>query len=320
MENMARAYVFQPYLKSVIWGGTRLPELKGMAADSAIGESWELSPMDGHVSVVSAGSEAGTDLRELVARHGARLLGERVFARYGANFPLLVKFIDARQSLSVQVHPGDEHALREHGAQGKTEMWYVIDHEPGAEIFAGLSRPLAVEDFDHLVANGDIMDAVKTFPTHQGDAFFIPAGTVHSIGAGNFLLEVQQPSDITYRIYDFGRRDDQGQERELHLGHARKTVDFSAALTAPIVYDREADESAIVDCDFFSVRKVEVDGSRKITPADGSFTVAVCVAGECQFTIDGEKVALPFGHSMLIPACAASIEATGRATLILVNA
>ncbi|MDE7375494.1 MAG: class I mannose-6-phosphate isomerase [Muribaculaceae bacterium] len=319
MEKMACAYFFQPYLKSVIWGGSRLPELKGASADNAIGESWELSPMEGHVSVVSIGAEAGTDLRELVNRHGARLLGDRVFARYGANFPLLVKFIDARQNLSVQVHPGDEHALREHGAQGKTEMWYVIDHEPNAEIYAGLTRPLAADDFENMATNGNIMDAVKTYPTHRGDAFFIPAGTVHSIGAGNFLLEVQQPSDITYRIYDFGRRDDKGRERELHLNHARKAVDFSAPLTAPIAYDRETDESVIVDCDFFSVRKVDVDGIRKISPADGSFIVAVCVAGECKFTIDGEDAHLPFGHSMLIPASSSAITAFGRGTLILIN-
>lgn len=322
MENISRVYIFSPYLKPVIWGGKRLADLKGIVAGQAIGESWELSPMEGHVSVVSEGAEAGLDLNQLTRRHGASLLGERVYAKHGANFPLLVKFIDARQNLSVQVHPGYEHALREHSASGKTEMWYVIDHEPGAKIHAGLSRQLSQQDFDQLSASGSIMDAVMTYPSHQGEAFYILPGTVHSVGAGNFLLEVQQPSDITYRIYDFGRRDAQGRERELHLSHARKAIDFKAAPTAPIPYDRSAAESVIVSCEHFSVRKMELDGVRRIMPADGSFTIAVCVDGECRLDIDGQEDAasLTFGHSALIPACATNIEAVGRATLILINA
>lgn len=314
MESIARAYVFSPYLKSVIWGGGRLPALKGVGEVRAIGESWELSPMEGHVSVVSDGPEAGTDLNALALRHGALLLGDRVYAKHGAMFPLLVKFIDARQSLSVQVHPGDE--------QGKTEMWYVIDHEPDAEIYTGLSRQLTDDDFDRLAADGSIMDAVHSFPSRRGDAFFIPPGTVHSIGAGNFLLEVQQPSDLTYRIYDFGRLDSEGRERELHIGHARRAIDFAASPAGPIAYDRDSDHSEIVSCEFFTVRKIEVDGTRMIEPADGSFTIAACVGGECQLSIDGEAnaAALSLGHTALIPACASRIEATGRATLILINA
>ncbi len=210
-------YKFVPYLKQVIWGGEKIAARKGISdAPPCIGESWEISGVEGHESVVANGEEKGMSLSDIVAKHKDNLVGKRVYESFGEKFPLLVKIIDASHNLSVQVHPGDELAAERHGCFGKTEMWYILETEPGAKVFAGLTKKIFPDDYMRMVGDHTIMDAIGVNDTRPGDLFFLPAGCIHSIGAGNLLAEIQQTSDITYRVYDFDRRDAQGNLRELH--------------------------------------------------------------------------------------------------------
>ena len=196
-------FKFEPILKQTLWGGDKINAYKHLQNNlHHVGESWELSGVPGHESVVANGELQGVLLPELIARYGAKLVGERNYVRFGTLFPLLVKFIDARLDLSIQVHPDDALAHARHGCPGKNEMWYVIATEEGARLCAGLSRPMDANEYEQRVADGSIEDVLCFHSLHPGDVFHIPAGRVHSIGAGTFLAEIQQTSDITYRIYD----------------------------------------------------------------------------------------------------------------------
>ncbi len=205
---MITPFKFVPYLKPVLWGGDKIAPFNGVSCDALnMGESWEISGVPGQESVGAEGPDCGCSLPELVERYGARLVGEHVLRRYGNTFPLLVKLIDAKKDLSVQVHPDDAMAAKRHGGSlGKTEMWYIIDAEPGARIYAGLSKPITPGGYTRLVEEKKIMDVVACHESSPGDIFFLPAGRIHAIGAGNLLAEIQETSDITYRVYDFDRR------------------------------------------------------------------------------------------------------------------
>ena len=219
---------FAPYLKSVIWGGERIAPYKGILTDqSSIGESWELSAVPGHVSVVDRGPFAGKSLTDLIAGYKEDLVGREIYRRFGTAFPLLIKFIDARADLSVQVHPDDELAARRHHCPGKTEMWHVIETAPDAKIYVGLKDRLTPDDYERRVADNTIMDVIDAYASRPGDTFFLPAGRIHAIGAGNLLAEIQETSDITYRIYDYDRRDKDGKPRELHTAEARDAIDYT---------------------------------------------------------------------------------------------
>lgn len=319
-------YLFRPILKPVIWGGSKIARRKGLADVSAsanIGESWEISGLPGHESVVAEGPEAGTPLSRLIAEHGADLLGERVMAKYGPSFPLLIKFIDARHDLSVQVHPDDELAARRHGCMGKTEMWYIMDAEPGAKIYAGLNRRLTAESYARLVAEKKIMDAVAATEVDPGDVFLLPPGCIHSIGAGCLLVEIQQASDITYRVYDYDRRDANGRPRQLHTAEAAEAIDFDRGRPTYVAdYDRTASEAPLVQCKHFTTRRVKVDGEVTVDLAPGSFTVAICVDGECTLQPDSLEGAVDLRamRSALIPAAIQRLRITGHAILLLANA
>ena len=204
-------YKFQPILKSTIWGGEKIVPYKQIASgQTQVGESWELSGVKGNESVVAGGPEAGTTLPGLIARHGAALLGKANFERFGEEFPLLIKFIDARQDLSIQVHPDDRLAWERHKSKGKTEMWYVVDADKGARLRSGFAKQVTPAQYEASVEDNTITDILAEYEIHPGDLFFLPAGRVHSIGAGAFIAEIQQTSDITYRIYDFNRKDADG--------------------------------------------------------------------------------------------------------------
>ena len=222
-----KPYKFQPYLKTTIWGGYQIAPFKGIyTAQPNIGESWEISGVPGHESIaVERGLvddvDVGMNLTQLIDKYKALLVGQKVYKRFGNQFPLLVKFIDSRQDLSVQVHPDDKLAQERHGCAGKTEMWYVIKSDVGSKIYAGLSKSITPEDYEQLAKanapHGDpggmhspMQDVIATHEAHEGDLYFLPAGRLHAIGAGNFLAEIQQASDITYRVYDFGRKDAHG--------------------------------------------------------------------------------------------------------------
>ena len=210
-------YKFRPILKSMLWGGEKLIPFKGIASDmKQVGESWEISGVKDNESIVADGPDAGMTLPQLLERDGALLLGKENYKRFGNEFPLLIKFIDAREDLSIQVHPDDKLAWERHQSKGKTEMWYVVDAEPGSRLRSGFAKEVTPEEYEASIADNTITNLLAEYDIHAGDLFFLPAGRVHSIGAGAFIAEIQQTSNITYRIYDFNRCDANGNPRELH--------------------------------------------------------------------------------------------------------
>lgn len=311
---------FTPYLKSVIWGGEKIAALKKIVIDRTdIGESWEISGVPGHETRVASGQDAGLTLSELIAKYGERLVGKNVWERFGTSFPLLVKIIDARQDLSVQVHPDDALAARRHGCAGKTEMWYILDSEPGAQIYAGLGRPLDADGYRNAVATNTIMDYIVAHDSHPGDVFFLPAGRVHAIGAGNLLLEIQQTSDITYRIYDYDRRDAAGNPRELHTEQAADAIDYTiypdyksrAEIVGPGL-------SRLARSPYFDVLLREVDGNADVTVATGCFVIVSCVDGNIGVeSEEGHPVTASAGETLLVPAERSCLRLCGHGRAVL---
>ncbi len=304
----------------MIWGGDGLPAYKGIETNlESIGESWEVSAVPDKESVVDRGPLAGTTLSRLTADYGELLLGRRSVARYGLKFPLLVKLIDAAADLSIQVHPTDEMAASRHNSLGKTEMWYVIATKPGAVIKAGLKEQLDPGTYRTRVADGTFADAVAAYDSAPGDSFFIPAGRVHAICAGNLLAEIQESSDITYRIFDYNRRDKDGKTRQLHTAEAAEAIDYTVL---PDYRNNPHEKSPgieeIVCCDHFTVDRISLDGnnSRTLSTAGESFIVVMCLHGEATLMCSGNTVIIPRGDTVLISASAPDVTITGQATLL----
>lgn len=310
---------FVPYLKSVIWGGEKISRYKGIEQpDARIGESWEISAVPGHESVVAEGPYKGMTLTELIERFGADLLGRTVFDTYGGKFSLLVKLIDANDNLSVQVHPDDALAMERHGSLGKTEMWYIIHAEEGARIYSGLNREMTPEEYVRRVADNTIEETLAVHESHPGDVFFLPAGRVHAIGAGNLLAEIQESSDVTYRIYDYDRRDAQGNTRELHTELAKNAIDYTFHddyRSDPA--DPSDSHALIAECDHFKVSRVLLDGEMSFSYDDASFTVVMCLEGECSVGSDGGIMKLKRGETVLVPAALTSFKLKGKGTLLI---
>lgn len=230
---------FEPILKDKIWGGEKLKKVLDKPTDSKeCGESWELSGVAGDVSIVSEGELKGKSLTELIGTYTGDLLGKKVYSRFGNNFPLLIKFIDANQDLSIQVHPNDAMAKERHNSFGKTEMWYVVDAEPGATLISGFNKPTSKEEYLEYFNSGKLTDLLNKENVENDDVFYLPAGRVHTIGKGLLIAEIQQTSDITYRIYDFDRTDAQGNKRELHVEQALGAIDFGFYKEYKTAYDK----------------------------------------------------------------------------------
>lgn len=294
-------------MKSLVWGGNKIAGFKGLEqAGDHIGESWELSGVKGDVSVVSEGPFEGRLVTELAEEYKGKLLGERVYKEYGTTFPLLIKVIDAAQPLSVQVHPNDEQAARQHnGSKGKTEMWYVVSSEPGTKLYCGLNRPVTPEEYEQRVENQTLTEVLREYTVEAGDVFFLPAGRIHSIGAGCFIVEVQQTSDITYRIYDFGRVGLDGKPRELHTELAKKAIVYETMPEEKKRYEKKPDcENVLVECPYFVTSYYETDKPvEKDMSAQDSFTILIVVEGFGLLTDDqGHTVSVKRGETVLIPA------------------
>lgn len=299
---------FKPILKPTIWGGEKIIPYKGLDSKVVgVGESWELSGVKGNESVVENGALAGMGLSALLAREGAALLGRENYARFGNEFPLLVKFIDAQADLSIQVHPNDALAWERHRSKGKTEMWYVVDAEPGAHLRSGFARQVSPSEYEKAVDDGSIEDLLADYQIKPGDVFFLPAGRVHSIGAGAFIAEIQQTSDITYRIYDFGRRDAEGKLRELHTALAKDAIDYSVLPDYRTHYERKPDEGVVLAAiPYFTTVLYELTAD-KVLDYSGldSFVVVICMQGEgCLQEGDGEALPVRQGDTVLLPATA----------------
>lgn len=299
---------FEANLFPVVWGGHRLKEIKGMLPDNEpIGESWEISAVPGKESIVSNGILRGKSLRELTLEYGAALLGQSVLDRYGKDFPLLFKLIDAERDLSIQVHPNDELAQKRHGCMGKTEMWYVVDARLDTYLYVGFAKNISKEEYCSRVEDGSICDVLAKYNIHQGDAFFIPAGCVHSICGGALIAEIQQSSDITYRIYDYGRLGMDGKPRELHTELAVDALDYTMHPEYVLGYQMEKNSpNVICRCDSFEVRRLTLDipVNRRMKHHD-TFVIYMCLQGEC---VLDNTVQLRRGQSCLVPAmCAEDI-------------
>lgn len=312
-RNQLYPFVFKPNLHPVIWGGSRIKPWKQMPNNSdPIGESWEVSGVPSSPSIIDNGCWAGNSLIDIINQMPTEILGRSVAQKYGNKLPLLVKFIDADKDLSIQVHPDDKMALREHNKMGKTEMWYVIDAKPGAYLYAGFKEELSKEEYSKKVADGTIVDALANHEVRTGDVFYLPAGRVHAICGGILLAEVQQTSDVTYRIYDYNRPGLDGKPRELHTELAAKALDYK-------VYDKyrtdytvkESASSKILDCPFFNVRIVDIDQRfhRNLVKYD-SFVITMCLKGSCHIKIRStqDEVVLHEGNSCLIPAAIADYD------------
>ena len=307
-------YKFQPILKSLIWGGEKIAPYKGISTDQRnIGESWELSGVKDNESVVAEGPEAGTTLPGLIARHGAALLGKENYERFGEEFPLLIKFIDARQDLSIQVHPNDELAWERHKSKGKTEMWYVVSADKHAHLRSVFSKQVTPAQYEASVADNTITDILADYKIHPGDVFFLPAGRVHSIGAGSFIAEIQQTSNITYRIYDFNRRDADGNTRELHTEQAKDAIDYTVLPDYRTHYEAAQDARVeLVSCPYFTTSLYDMTRPQTLDLAAlDSFVVAICIEGRGTLTDDsGATVTVHQGETVLIPASARSLTFT----------
>lgn len=305
--------LFEPNLHEVVWGGKKLTKWKQLPAhEQPVGESWEVSCVPQSVSVIANGEAKGMDLASYIAQQPAAVLGKGVAKAYDNQLPLLVKFIDAKRNLSIQVHPNDEMAARLFHKKGKSEMWYVISAEPGAYLYAGFKTAINAQEYRRLIAEGDITTVLAKHRVHPGDVFYIPAGRVHAIGEGIVLAEIQQSSDLTFRIYDYGRLGMDGKPRELHTDLAAEALDYNVYDNYRTTYSHEALKAKeVLATRYFNVRVVDTETSfhRNLLKYD-SFIISLCIEGDCKIKIraTGDEITLREGYSCLIPAAIADYD------------
>ena len=296
---------FEPILKEKIWGGSKLmTKFNKKSTLKNIGESWEISDVEGSVSVISNGKFAGKTLREIIETYKDNLVGKNNYANFGNNFPLLIKFIDAKKDLSVQVHPNDELAKKRHNSFGKTEMWYIMQADRESRLILGFKHAITPQKYLDLLEEKKIMSVLNEVPVQKGDAFFIAPGTVHAIGSGIVLAEIQQTSDITYRIYDFDRVDKQGNERELHTELAVEAINFSDKIETSYKYSNFLNSlNTVVKCKYFTTNFIHVIGEKELDYSKtDSFVIFMCVQGNATISIDEYSENINFGETVLIPA------------------
>lgn len=308
---------FKPILKQTLWGGGKIVKFKGIDGHDGeqIGESWELSGVPGNESVAANGEYEERTLTEIVATEKERLVGTDNYKRFGDEFPLLIKFIDAKQDLSIQVHPDDEKAQKYGLRNGKTEMWYIMNSDADASLRCGMKAKITPEKYKEMVADGTICDAIAEYPVKEDDCFFIPAGRIHSIGKGCFLAEIQQTSDATYRIYDFNRRDKDGNLRELHTEKAAECIDYTVLNDYRTEFTAEKNRGVqIVSCPFFNTAVYDLDEPMTLDYSElDSFVVLIGLKGEARLTDnEGNTTTLRGGETLLIPASTATIKVDGN--------
>lgn len=296
---------FVPILKERLWGGSKLGKLFGKPVNQDhIGESWEISGVAGDVSVVAEGALKGKDLQSLIDEYGAALLGAEVYKSFGNEFPVLIKFIDARKDLSIQLHPNDKLARERHGSFGKTEMWYIMNAEEDSRLIIGFNKDVSPEEYQRNLADNTLLELLHYEAVSEGDSFFINTGKVHAIGAGIVLAEIQQTSDITYRIFDYNRRDQNGQLRELHTAMALEAIDYEKKDDFRVSYDNKVNElNEMVACPYFTTRHMELLENKNLDLSGrSSFTIYLCVKGELTLESNTGNVHLSAGETVLVPA------------------
>jgi len=297
---------FEPVLKEKVWGGNNLVTRYHKKGDPSLkyGESWEISAVEDNLSVASNGFLAGNNIEELIEVYMGDLTGDAVFDRFGNEFPILIKFIEAREDLSIQVHPGDTMARERHKAYGKTEMWYVLESEEGSRIYTGFKNGITREAYLDALSAGDIAGLMNVETPEKGDVFFTPAGRIHAIGAGNMLVEIQQTSDITYRIYDWNRKGYDGKPRELHTELAVDAIDFNASGSAKIIPEPVLNKTeTMVNCEFFNANVINFNERiEKDYNLFDSFVIYICTGGEFMIRWNNDSEPVKKGETVLLPA------------------
>ena len=308
---------FEPILKDRIWGGEKLKTVLNKPIVSSItGESWELSTVEGDVSVVANGVLKGKSLTELIDTLPNEILGTKVYAQFGKQFPLLFKYLDAREDLSIQVHPNDELAKARHNSFGKTEMWYIMQADADARIIVGFKEDSSKEEYVENLNNKTLVSILDDVKVNAGDVFFLETGTVHAIGAGLVVAEIQQTSDITYRLYDFDRKDAAGNTRELHVDLALDAINYNKVDTYKKYESAPNKSNVIVDCPYFTTNIIPLDGSVEISKNEETFTVYMCVEGKFEINFENTKYQYRKGDTVLIPAGMKSFLINGTASIL----
>jgi mannose-6-phosphate isomerase len=309
--------LFEPISKERIWGGTKLKEVLNKSFDGhQIGESWELSTVDNDISVVVNGAFEGLNLNQLIEKYPTEVLGIKSIQYFGNNFPLLFKFIDAKEDLSIQVHPNDALAKERHNSFGKTEMWYVMQADDNARLVVGFKDKTNKKEYQGHLENKTLVAVLNETPVKVGDAFFLETGTVHAIGAGVLLAEIQQTSDITYRLYDWDRVDANGVGRELHTDLALDAINFEPTNTK-LDYEVVKNKSVnLVECPFFNTNILQISEKYNWKKTKESFTVLMCTEGSFTINMLHFKAEFKKGDTILIPAIIDSFEIIGEAFLL----
>ena len=308
---------FEPILKERIWGGEKLKTVLHKPITSNItGESWELSTVEGDVSIVANGDSKGKLLTEIINTFPDQILGTAVHARFGKQFPLLFKYLDARENLSIQVHPNDTLAKKRHNSFGKTEMWYIMQADDDARIIVGFKEDSNASEYLENLENKTLLSILDDVKVQSGDVFFLETGTVHAIGAGLLVAEIQQTSDITYRLYDFDRVDPNGNTRELHVDLALDAINYNKVETKK-EYSKNINESnGIVDCPYFTTNFIPLDGEISVSKSGESFTVYMCIEGSFEIECNDSKLHYRKGDTVLIPAAMKAFILNGKASIL----
>lgn len=305
---------FRPILKQVLWGGNKIIPFKQLDADmEQVGESWEVSGVKDNESIVANGQYEGMKLNDLVALLKGDLVGKENYERFGNEFPLLIKFIDASKQLSIQVHPNDEQAKAKGLKRGKTEMWYIMESAPDATLLSGLKCTITPEEYKAMVENNTITDALCEYRVSEGDVFYLPAGRIHSIGAGTFLAEIQETSDVTYRIYDFKRKDKDGNYRQLHTEAAAECIDYSVENDYRTKYEARKNEGVeLAQCTHFTTSVYDLDEPMLLDYSKlDSFVVLIALSGECTLSTGDAETQLRAGETVLLPATTQTLSVSG---------
>ena len=310
---------FQPILKERIWGGEKLKSLLNKKSNrSKIGESWEISDVEGDVSIVSNGKFKGQSLKQLLNIYKHELIGLRNYRVFKDKFPLLIKFIDAKEDLSIQLHPNDALAAKRHNSFGKTEMWYVMQADQDSNLIVGFNKKVTPKLYLEHLEKKALTEILNFDKVKTGDTYFIEVGRVHAIGAGVMLAEIQQTSDITYRLYDWERLDDQGKSRELHTDLALEAINFEMEDDFRVQYSKTLNQhNNMVNCPYFTTNYLHLNKTLEVVNNHDSFTIYICVEGEANIKANKHVESIKKGETILLPAAISAYEiSTENATLL----
>ena len=317
MNSKVYPLQFEPILKERIWGGEKLKTVLNKPITSSItGESWELSTVKGDISVIANGEWKGKSLMDVINDYPNEILGTAVYTRFGMEFPLLFKYLDAREDLSIQVHPNDALAKKRHNSFGKTEMWYIMQADAAARIIVGFKENSNAKEYLQNLENKTLLSILDDVKVNSGDVFFLETGTVHAIGAGLVVAEIQQTSDITYRLYDFDRVDATGATRELHVDLALEAINYNTVETKK-EYTKNVNESnEVVHCPYFTTNFIPLDGKITVNKSEKSFTVYMCIEGKFEIEYNEFKFCYKKGDTVLIPAAMNVFIVSGKASIL----